>query len=433
LKKKNIFLFIVVFYFSNKVHNQMEVTASKAAQEAATQVKQTPQTKEILPKKQLGLFQREMNEALTNKRTDEMRRMVYGNSALISTTREKGIITMTLRFAIQERDDTLIGSLLGRLSMKRDFFELMVYKGDPKYSAQIFETHIDIAVLEPKDVRFMIENGLTFLLRYLDGKFLHDAGGTKSEFDKSSTLRLYSLPNCSHYIEKIMKVIEKNVMKAIAEDENKKKKSHLPLDVVKKLKTTFAAYDIIVDGGSVLHSRNGAPNPNDLRKMIDLLKARGHSPLVVIHTSHTNVKLNPTYAPDVNKILEQSGITFITTPSGLKLNDDLFILLAYLIRADHALACSIVTRDTYTDHMDIYKNPQKNVSNDFGKYLANDLISFTNDAFGRMHVPPTQTKPYSNCIQIVEPYAYIPLFSTPTPAATTTSSMSSPEFSQILL
>jgi hypothetical protein len=312
--------------------------------------------------------------------------------------------------------------------MKRDFFELMVYKGDPVYSAHLFKTHIDVAVLEQKDVRFMIENGLTFLLRHLDGKFLHDAGGSKSEFDKSSTLRVYSLQNCGHYIEKIMKVIEKIVMKAVAEDENKKKKSHLPLDIVKKLQTTFAAYDVIVDSGSILHSRNGEPNPNDLRKMIDLLKTRGHSPLVVIHASHTNVKLNPTYAPDVNKILQQDGITFITTPSGLKLNDDLFILLAYLIRADHALACSIVTRDTYTDHMDTFKNPQKNVSDDFGKYLANDLISFTNDAFGRMHVPPTQTKPFSNCIQIVEPYAYIPLL-----PACFCGECPHREFSQILL
>ena len=387
----------------------MEIVATKATTAAK-------QTGEILTKKQLGLFQREMNEALSNKRTDEMRRMVYGNSALISTTREKGIITMTLRFAIQERDDALIASLLGRLSMKRDFFELMVYKGDPLYSAHLFETCIDVAVLEPKDIRFMIENGLTFLLRHLDGKFLHDAGGTKSEFDKSSTLRRYSLPNCGHYIEKIMKVVETNP--------KNKKQSHVA--IVKQLNAIAAAYDIIIDGGSVLHSRNGAPNPNDLRKMIDLLKARGHSPLVVIHTSHTNVKLNPTYAPDVNKILEQDGIMFITTPPCL--NDDLFILLAYLTRTDRALACSIVTRDTYTDHMDAFRNPQKNVSGDFGKYLANDLISFTNDAFGCMHVPPTQTKPYSNCIQIVEPYAYIPLL--PTTAA---SSMSSPEFSQILL
>jgi hypothetical protein len=130
----------------------------------------------------------------------------------------------------------------------------------------------------------------------------------------------------------------------------------------------------------------------------------------------------------VNKILEQGGgVSAIITPPCL--NDDLFILLAYLIRTDRALPCSIVTRDTYTDHMDTFKNPQKNVSDDFGKYLANDLISFTNDAFGCMHVPPTQTKPFSNCIQIVEPHAYIPLL----PTTPNMPSPESPEFSQILL
>ena len=389
----------------------MEIVATKATAAGAAAHQGE---KELMTKKQLGLFQREMNEALGNKRTDEMRQMVYGNSALISTTREKGIITMTLRFAIQERDDALIASLIDRLSMKRDFFELMVYKGDPVYSAHLFEMHIDVAVLEQKDIRFMIENGLTFLLRRLDGKFLYDTGGTKTEFDKSSILRVYSLQNCTHYIEKIIKVIETNP--------KNKKQSHVA--IVKQLNAIAATYDIIIDGGSVLHSRNGQPNPNDLRKMSNLLKTRGHSPLVVIHTSHTNVKLNPTYAPEVANILQGGGVSAIITPPCL--NDDLFILLAYLTRTDRALACSIVTRDTYTDHMDTFKNPQKNVSGDFGKYLANDLISFTNDAFGCMHVPPTQTKPYSNCIQIVEPYAYIPLLPT-------TPSMSSPEFSQILL
>ncbi len=138
MKKIYIFLFFVVY----EVQYNMETVAIQATK-ATGASRQSTQTGEILTKKQLGLFQREMNEALTNKRTDDMRRMVYGNSALISTTREKGIITMTLRFAIQERDDALIASLLGRLSMKRDFFELMVYKGDPVYSAQLFETHID--------------------------------------------------------------------------------------------------------------------------------------------------------------------------------------------------------------------------------------------------------------------------------------------------
>ena len=166
MKKKCIYLFFVVY----KIQDIMEISAAVRTTTGAAAAKVPgPGTqsgeKEIMTKKQLGLFQRDMNQALSNNRTDEMRQMVYGNSALIATTREKGIITMTLRFAIQERDDALIASLIGRLSMKRDFFELMVYKGDPVYSAQLFEMHIDVAVLEPKDVRFMIENGLTFLNR----------------------------------------------------------------------------------------------------------------------------------------------------------------------------------------------------------------------------------------------------------------------------
>jgi len=361
-----------------------------------------------MTQKQLGLFQRNMNDILQNGRNDEMRKMISDNRDFIATTREKGIITMLLRFAIQQRDDALIATLVDRFSMKREFFELMVYKRDPTYSAQLFQTHIDFALLDQKDIRFMLENELTFLFRYLNGKFLHAANATTAAaaFDKS-VLRRFSLQNCHHYIEKIIQTIAMNPKNLT--------QSHV--SIVKKLRAAAATYDIIIDGGSVLHSRNGDPNPNDLQTMIETLQARGHTPLVVIHKKHTDDKRNPTYAPHINKILERHdgkggkvrGVLNIVTPPCL--NDDLFILLAYLTRVDRApLACSIVTRDTYTDHIDIFKNPQKNISDDFGKYLANDLISFTND-YGHLQVPSTEPKPYSNCIQIVEPHAYIPLSS----------------------
>jgi hypothetical protein len=72
--------------------------------------------------------------------------------------------------------------------------------------------------------------------------------------------------------------------------------------------------------------------------------------------------------------------------------------------------CSIVTRDTYTDHIDMFKNPQKNVSDDFGKHLAHDLVSFTvSDAYRQMHVPDATPKRYTSCIQVVDTRVYIPL------------------------
>ena len=73
---------------------------------------------------------------------------------------------------------------------------------------------------------------------------------------------------------------------------------------------------------------------------------------------------------------------------------------------------SIITRDTYTDHMDKFKHTEKGVSDDFGKYLASDLVSFVNDGGGNIHICLQPT--ISHCIQIVEPYAYIPIEKTRT-------------------
>jgi hypothetical protein len=63
--------------------------------------------------------------------------------------------------------------------------------------------------------------------------------------------------------------------------------------------------------------------------------------------------------------------------------------------------------------MDKFKRAEKDVSDDFGKYLASDLVSFVNDGGGRItqfHLQPA----ISHCIQIIEPHAYIPIEKTQT-------------------
>ena len=359
--------------------------------------------------KELGRLQRSMNELLQGGKTDEFRLLLNENAELIQTTREKGIITMVLRFAILERDDARIASVFDRLSMKRDYFALMVYNPDPQYCTHLFTRYIDAALLDFKDIRFMIENRLTFLFRHLDGKFLHDADAaaddaavTHAQSDISH-LSTYSLQGCEHYIQKIVAQMEK--------DPKNKSKQHEA--VLKKLETTL--FDAIIDGGNVLHSYNGSPNPDDLNAMIQLVRRSGCSPLVVIHKSHTDERRNPSYAQRINSMLRD--VPHITTPVGL--NDDLFILLAYLMRIKkeerkNGSRVSIITRDTYTDHMDKFKHVGKDVSDDFGKYLASDLVSFVNDGGGRIimqfHLQPA----ISHCIQIIEPYAYIPIEKTHT-------------------
>ena len=381
-----------------------------------------------LAKKENGLFQKQMSDAFRANRIDEIRKLVDENIEMVRTTTERGIITMTLRLAIHERDELLISVLFDRLSMKRDYFELMIYKRDPTHNIRMFEDHIDVALLEPKDIKMFVDHGMTYLFRLLDGKFIHYAEGTRTEFDTSSVLRRYALPDCKHYIEKITDALDSN-------PKNKMKKHIATIDQIRTHATSCLSvgYDVIIDGGNVLHSRNGQPDPEDLRRMITILQTRGHSPLVILHVSHTDLhktshdsRDSRDYVLKVNSVLETSKVQFITTPCGM--NDDLFILLAYLFRIESGLGrgCSIVTRDTYTDHMDAFKNRQRNVSADFGKYLAHDLVSFTAvDVHNQMHIPDAAPKPYTNCIQIVEPYAYIPL--------TITGSDTGPEFAQILI
>jgi hypothetical protein len=291
--------------------------------------------------------------------------------------------------------------------MKRDYFALMIYNRDPEYCIPLFTRYVDAALLDSKDIRFIIENRLTFLFRYLDGKFLYDSSsqpaGELVETDSVSSLSRYALQGCDHYIQKIVAQIEKDP----------KNKSQQHVAVLKQLEKIALPYDTIIDGGNVLHSYNGSPNPDDLNAMIQLVRRSGCSPLVVIHKSHTDERRNPSYAPRINSMLRD--VPHIITPIGL--NDDLFILLAYLMRIKkeerkNGSLVSIVTRDTYTDHMDKFKHAGKDVSDDFGKYLASDLVSFVNNGGGNMQF---RLQPaISHCIQIVEPHAYIPIEKTHT-------------------
>jgi len=367
--------------------------------------------------KELGQLQRTMNELLQSGKNDEFRILLNKNAELIQTTREKGIITMVLRFAILNNDDARIASVFDRLSMKRDYFALMVYNRDPEYCVHLFTRYIDAALLDSKDIRFMIENRLTFLFRYLDGKFLHDSRPTTCDgggelVESETNLSRYTLQGCEHYIQKIVAQIEKD---QIEKDPKNKSKQHLP--VLKALGEIVSStlYDAIIDGGNVLHSYKGTPNPEDLNAMIQVVRRNGCNPLVIIHKSHTDERRNPSYAARVNAVLRD--VPHITTPAGL--NDDLFILVAYLLRIqkeerkqENGCRVSIVTRDTYTDHMDKFKRAEKDVSDDFGKYLASDLVPFVNDGGGniRLHLQPM----ISHCIQVVEPHAYVPIEKTHT-------------------
>ena len=384
-------------------------------------------------KSETGPLQRRMNDALTKGNIVEMRTIIADNQELFAKTCERGIITMLLRFAIQQGDYELISFIFDRLSMKRDFFDLMVYKKDTAYNIHLFTTYIDSDLLEPKDIRFIIENDMLYLFNYLDGKFLKDSAGIKSVCDTSMLCR-YLLPDCAYYIAKIMEVSIRQINESItkimesdpkfrAEKDAGKKKRMIDervRPIVEQMHQVIERmrgldYDVIIDGGNILHSLNGIPNPTDLETVVGIVRTRGLRPIVIIHQSHTNVenKKTKSYAPRVNQIL--AGVQHIITPAHI--NDDLFILLAYLMRIDtinrsgyrphpNGPTCNIITRDTYTDHIALFKKIEKNRSSDFGGHLAHNLVSFTN-VKGNIQFPVI--KGYSDCIQVIGTSVYVPL------------------------
>jgi len=366
-----------------------------------------------------GPLQRRMNEALTTGNVVEMRQIITDNQTLFATTFERGIITMLLRFAIQQRDDALLSIIFGRLSMKRDFFDLMVYKQNVDYNIHLFNTYIDSALLGPKDIRFIIDNNMLYLFNYLDGKFIYDLGGIKSTFDTSVLCR-YLLPDCAYYIAKIMAASIAQIMEKdpkIKAEQNASERMRLANEKMRPVVARIRAleYDVIIDGGNILHSRNGIPNPIDLETVLGIIHERGIRPIIIIHQSHTNIRNKKTesYAPRVNQLLTR--VQHIITPTHV--NDDLFILLAYLIRLDtikrsgytprpNGQTCHIITRDTYTDHMALFKKTEKNVSSDFGGHLAHNLVPFVN-VNGNIRIPAL--KSYSDCIQVMGTSVYVPL------------------------
>lgn len=330
-----------------------------------------------MDRKALCALQRLMNESSE----EDMKKILEVNADIIRTTHEKGIITLALRFAIKQSNDELISVLFDRLTMKRDWFALMLYRQDKDFSMRMFEQHIDSDLLDSKDLQWMIDNGMTYLIRYLDGKKIFGARGAGTALlDNKSVLRVYPLRDRDYYIHKLI--------------------HHNPATAkyFKHFISTCASksYDLIIDGGSVLYS-NYIANPTYLQTMIEIMRARGFTPLVVIHTSHTNLKLK-SYAKSLNDILN-SEMKYIT-PNNV--NDDLFILMAYIVKS----SCKIVTRDTYTDHIYNFKKSVRNESTDFGNCLTHDLIPFTN-VHGVLQISSTTS--YSECIQVTDECAYIPL------------------------
>lgn len=294
---------------------------------------------------------------------DEIGKIFTEHEEILKTTKNKGLITTLLRYGIRTNNSELIKSLIPKLSMKRDYFELMLHFNSKEINSTLFEKNINFDSILPDDIKFIIENDMSYLLKFLEGKFIEvDYPGYYPD-TTYIPLKKYYFDKCEEYFNLIASKIHK-------------------VDKERLLVALDTDYSVIIDAGNVLHSRDGNVNFNDLETVVNSFS----NPLIIIHKRHLENK-------DILKFLQKKN-HFITPTNYC---DDLFILLAYLKKSLDRTTCKIITNDKYTDHT--FEN------NDFRFHVNDDSVNYTNI---KGIITFNTIYSFSRCIQVIENDVYVP-------------------------
>ena len=307
------------------------------------------------------VLSRQFYEYLSDKELDNIQKIIDEYTlTTLANTKNKGLISLILQYGIIIDNTEIIELIKPYLSMTRDFLHLIVYnREDVEKCCDIFKKNINLELFLQKDVEFLIENKLHFLLPYLEGMFIK-LDIEYSDIDKSK-LKKIPFENPDKYVSIFSKRINSKILKKFN-------------DIISK------KYDYIIDAGNIIHSQKGqigSYSIEDLKTVIDTYP----NSLIIICKKHLEDK----------KILEViQGTLFYATPP--EINDDLFIILAYLKNQ-----VNIITNDNFKDHT---------IDNNYLRFRINDiLIKYTNDN-GKFTFNPICE--YTECIQVIYDYVYIP-------------------------
>ena len=320
-----------------------------------------------------------LSNLLKENNFDAIGELYNEHEEILKISKNKGVVTTMLRYGIRTNNYDLIKSLIPKLSMKRDYFELMLYFKSKEVNSEIFKKNVNVDSILSDDIKFIIENDMSYLLKFLEGKFI-EVDYPHGYYPDTTYIpfKKFYFQKCEHFFDLISSKI-------------------LPIDKERILATTETEYNIIIDAGNVLHSRDGNVNIDDLESVVNSFS----NPLIIIHEGHlrrNNQLLN--FLKDKNHFI---------TPKNYC--DDLFILLAYLKKTyQHSTfakseprfneverTCKIITNDKYTDHT--FEN------NDFRFHVNDDSINYTNI---KGVITFSTTYSFSRCIQVIENDVYIP-------------------------
>jgi hypothetical protein len=216
--------------------------------------------------------------------------------------------------------------------------------------------------ISSKNIDFIIENKLFKLLHNLIGRFVSTS---HTEFIKTNDeLDLY-------YIDNESRNNHINTLELM-----------LSNDLLDKINNFNYDYNFIVDGGNILHSKNGNITDHSVNILFNIIN-KLDKPVLVIHQKY--LKNIPKF---INK-LEENNIIYISTPYNF--DDDIFILLLFFKKYN----TFIISNDKFRDY--IFKLKDNELYNIFKQHIINYTDFTLNDK-------PT----YSKCIQYKNNKFYIP-------------------------
>ena len=314
---------------------------------------------------QLNGLCRTFHEYLSREKLNDLNNEIINKYGLdyLSQTKNKSLISLILQYGIVTNNENIINNIFPFLSMKRDYFNIIIFNKDNKdYGQYIFKNYIPYNSILSKDIEFMIENDLTYLIKNLDGQFIKLEKNVNNNLINNVNFKKYNFDKAHIYYEIFSAKVNTKIF-----DEFYK--------LIKNKK-----YNYIIDAGNILFSRNGIITDKSIDDLKFVINNKKNN-LIIIHGKH--LKNNK-----IKTLLKNE--MYFTTPYNF--NDDIFIIIAYLHNR-----CKIITNDNFKDHT--VEN------NDFRNFIFDDLIKYNNK---NDTIIFEEELSYSRCIQIINDKIYIP-------------------------
>jgi hypothetical protein len=260
--------------------------------------------------------------------------------------------------------------------MKRDYFSyiLEIFNDDIEKSILFFKLILKKYNLNTKDIDFLINNNILYLLKILNNYYMTTS--LKSNIEELSKINFKVIDFDPYLINSICNKLKLNIFKnyynnLITRIESKK-------------------YNYVLDGGNILFSIKGKNSMKGYKLLFSIMKKlKEENPLLIIHNKYLKLKNK---SKGISKIIKKLKDEFIDnifmTP--YKNNDDYYILLSSLKKN-----IPIISNDNFNDHKYLVCEEMLN------NYIDRYVLKYN-------YLEIDELKTYSNCIQIIDKVIYVP-------------------------